>query len=180
MAAETAFEKLKTTLTSSNIMRNPDPNLTFLVQTDTSDVGIGVVLNQRDPLGNDYPIAYFSKKLLDRERKYAVVEKEYLAIKLGVQAFSVYLIGKPFIIQTDHRVFQWLQKFKEGNSRLMRWSLTLQPYQFTVEHRKGQENANAAGLFRLELEQPALRAKEGGRKYDKSELVDQMEEVYDQ
>ena len=118
-------------------MRNPEPNLTFLVQTDASDVGIGVVLSQGDPLGNDYPIAYFSKKLLDRERKYAVVEKECLTIKLGVQAFSVYLIGKPFIIQTDHRALQWLQKFKEGNSRLMRWSLTLQPYQFTLEHRKG-------------------------------------------
>ena len=180
VAAETAFEKLKTTLTSSTVMRNPDPNLTFLVQTDASDVGIGVVLSQRDPLGNDYPITYFSKKLLDRERKYAVVEKECLAIKLGVQAFSVYLIGKPFIIQTDHRALQWLQKFKEGNSRLMRWSLTLQPYQFTVEHRKRQENANADGLSRLELEQPALRAKEGGRKCDKSELEDQMEDVYDQ
>ena len=97
-----AFQKLKTTLTSSIVMQNPDPNLTFFVQTDASDIGVGAVLSQRDPLGNDYPIAYFSKKLLDRERKYAVVEKECLAIKLGVQAFSVYLIGKPFIVQTDH------------------------------------------------------------------------------
>ena len=161
-------------------MLNTDPNSTVLVQTDASDVGIGVVMSHRDPLGNDYPIAYFSKKLLDREQKYAVMEKECLAIKLGVQAFSIYLIGKPFIIQTDHRVLQWLQKFKEGNSRLMRWSLTLQPYQFTVEHRKGQENANADGLSQLELELPAFHAKEGGRKCDKSELAYQMEEVYDQ
>ena len=148
-----AFQKLKTTLTSSTDM-----------------------LSQRDPLGNDYPIAYFSKKLLDKERKYAVVEKECLAIKLGVQAFSVYLIGKPFIVQTDHRALQWLQKFKEGNSRLMRWSLALQPYQFTVEHRKGQDNANADGLSQLELEIPALRAKQGGRKCDKSELKDQIKD----
>ena len=69
---------------------------------DTSDVGIGVVLSQRVPLGNDYPIAYFSKKLMDREQKYAIVEKECLVIKIGVQAFSVYWIEKPFIISTDH------------------------------------------------------------------------------
>ena len=106
VAAETVFEKLKTTLTSSTVMQNLDPNLTFLVQTDASDVGIGVVLSQKDPLGNDYPIPYFSKKLLHKERKYAVVEKECYAIKLGVQAFSAYLIGKPFIIQTDHRALQ--------------------------------------------------------------------------
>ena len=30
------------------------------------------------------------------------VEKECLAIKLGVQAFCVYLLGKPFVVQTDH------------------------------------------------------------------------------
>ena len=83
-------------------------------------------------------------------------------------------------IQTDHRALLWLQKFKEGKSRLMRWSLTLQPYQFTIEHRKAQENANADGLSQLELELPTLRAKEGRRKCDKSELADQMEEVYDQ
>ena len=62
-----AFQKLKTTSTLSTVMRNPDPNLIFLVQTDASDIGVEVVLSQRDLLGNDYPIAYFSKKLLDRE-----------------------------------------------------------------------------------------------------------------
>ena len=129
VAAETAFQKLKTTLTSSTVMWNPDPNLTFLVRTDASDVGIGAVFSQRDLLQN-----------------YAVVEKECLVIKIGVQAFSVYLFGKPFIIQTDHRELQWLQQFKEGNSRLMRWSLALQSYQFTVEHRKRQDDANADGL----------------------------------
>ena len=69
----------------STVMWNPDPNLTFLVRTDVSDIGIGAVFSQRDPLQN-----------------YAVVEKECLVIKIGVQAFSVYLFGKPFIIQTDH------------------------------------------------------------------------------
>ena len=62
----------------------------------------------------------------------------------------------------------------------MRWSLALQRYQFTVEHRKRQENANADGLSQLELVIPAIRAKEGGRKCERSELEDQIEEVYDQ
>ena len=66
VAAEMVVEKLKT-LSLSTVMRNPDPNLTFLVQTVTSGVGIGVVLIQRDPLENDYSIAYFNNKLLNRE-----------------------------------------------------------------------------------------------------------------
>ena len=120
-ASEVSFLTLKTPLTSSTLLKNPNPELTFILQMDASNIGVGAVLSQRDSLGNDYPIAYFSKKLLDREQKYTTVEKECLAIKLGIQAFAVYLMGKPFIIQTDHRSLQWLQKFKDGNTRLMRW-----------------------------------------------------------
>ena len=53
-------------------MRNPDPTQTFLLQTDASNVGVGAVLSQGN---DDRPIAYFSRKLLDRERNYSTVEK---------------------------------------------------------------------------------------------------------
>ena len=79
----------------------------------------------------------FSRKLLPQEKVYATVEKECLAIVLAVKHFRAYLVGRPFIIQTDHRALQWLQYFREKNARLTRWSLILQPYNFTVQHRKG-------------------------------------------
>ena len=44
---------------------------------------------------------------------------------------------------TNHRALQWLRQFKDKNARLTRWSLTLQPYTFTVKHRNSRENANA-------------------------------------
>lgn len=65
-------------------MRSPNFEKTITLQIDTSNAGIGAVLSQLDGGGNYRPIAY--------------VEKECLA----VQAFSIYLIGKPFILQTDH------------------------------------------------------------------------------
>ena len=98
--------------------------------------------------GVDLPIAYYSKKLLPREGRYSTVEKECLAIRLAVQAFQVYLLGRHFLIQTDHRALQWLDKLKEGNSRLTRWSLYLQSFQYTVQHRTGRENGNADALSR--------------------------------
>ncbi len=91
---------------------------------------------------------YFSRKLLPREQKYATEEKECLAVKLGIQHFAVYLMGKPFRIQTDQCALQWLNNFKEKNSRLTRWSLALEPFPFTIEHKKGEENANADTLSR--------------------------------
>ena len=76
------------------------------------------------------------------------MEKECLAIRLATYSFRVYLLDRPFIIQTDHRALQWLDRLKDNNPRLARWNLALQPYQFTVEHRTGILNVNADALSR--------------------------------
>ena len=86
---------------------------------------------------------------MDRERNYSTIEKECLAIVLGIKAFATYLVGKPFILQTDHRALTWLQTFQDKNMRQTRWSLALQPYTFEIQHRKGRDNANADALSRL-------------------------------
>ena len=86
------------------------------------------------------------------------MEKECLAIKLAIQHLFVYLLGRKFRVQTDHRALQWLTRAKETNARLLRWSLALQLYDFIVEHRKGKDNANADTLSRM-----VLRTGEGGR-----------------
>ena len=145
---EKSFQELKKQLCSTPILHNPDFNEMFLLQTDASDRGIGAVLSQRDADGHDHPIAYYSRKFLPREQRYSTIEKECLAIKLGVQEFRIYLIGKPFIVYTDHRSLVWLDHLKDSNSRLTRWSLTLQPYNFQVVHRSGKDSGNADTLSR--------------------------------
>ena len=101
----------------------------------TSDRGVGAVLSQIDKEGIEHPVAYYSCKLLPREEKYSTVEK-CLAIKLGIQNFRVYLLGRPFTVQTDHCCLEWLDCLKENNARLTRWSLSLQPYAFKIVYRK--------------------------------------------
>ena len=54
------------------------------------------MLSQCDSSGQEHPVTYFSQKLLPCKEHYSTVEKECLAIKLGVQAFKVYLLGRPF------------------------------------------------------------------------------------
>ena len=63
------------------------PCALFILRTDASDRGVGAVLSQMGEDNLEHPVAYFSKKLLSREEKYSIVEKECLAVKLGVQAF---------------------------------------------------------------------------------------------
>ena len=143
-----AFQQLKDALCANPVLKSPCFDRTFILQTDASNRGIGAVLSQCDEAGDEHPVAYFSRKLLPREQRYSTVEKECLAIKLSIEAFKVYLLGKPFQIQTDHRALVWLDQLKEKNARLTRWSLSLQPYDFTVVYRRGKDNHNADVLSR--------------------------------
>ena len=156
-----AFNELKDCLCQQPVLRSPDFEKDFILQTDASDRGVGAVLSQKDDQGNDFPIAYYSRKFLPREERYSTVEKECLAIKLGVQAFRVYLLGRNFIVQTDHQALVWLDRLKDNNARLTRWSLALQPYSFQVIHRPGKANGNADMLSRAATTQ--FVAGEGGR-----------------
>ena len=61
-------------------------------------------------------MAFFSKKSLPSEEKYSFVEKECLAIKLYVQTFHMNLLGKTFVIQTDHCCLEWLDRILQNNS----------------------------------------------------------------
>ena len=115
---EAAFRKLKELLCSAPLLRTPNFAQTFIMQTDASNRG-GALLSQTKKVG-DQPVAYFSKKLLPREERYLTVEKECLAIKLEVQAFRVYVLSRPFVVQTDHRALEWLNRVKEKNRRLTR------------------------------------------------------------
>ena len=140
-------------LTSTPVLSSQDFEKTFILQTDASNYGIGAVLSQTDREGLDYPVAYLSHKLLDnREQKYSTIENIKLIVKFRNQtcchSISNYLLGQPFIIQTDHLTLQWLSNVKDENSHLARWSLALQPYQFEIEHRKGRANANVDSLSR--------------------------------
>ena len=84
-------------------MSSPDVSKTFIVQTDASDRGVGAVLSQVQEDGQEHPVGYYSRKLLARDQRYSTIEKECLAIKLALDAFKVYLLGRKFVVQTDHR-----------------------------------------------------------------------------
>ena len=119
----------------------------FILQTDACQAGVGAVLSQMDEDGEEHAVAYASKKLNPAEARYATIELECLAIKWAVNKFSTYLLGKEFIIETDHAPLQWMNQCKQ-NSRVTRWALALQPYCFSIRHRPGKHNTNADALSR--------------------------------
>ena len=146
-----AFELLKQKLCEAPIVRCPNNSYTYVLQTDASQVGIGAVLSQRTPNGEEYVIEYASRTLNKAERNYSTIEKECLAIIWAVCHFRVYLFGIDFIIQSDHKPLRYLSNMKDLNGRLTRWSLKLQEYNFIIEYRKGSKNGNADALSRYDI-----------------------------
>lgn len=147
-AEEAAFTTLKKKLAREPILHLPDLDLPFILRTDASDHGLGAIL-QQETEGKKFPIAYASRKLLPREQRYCVMERECLAVVWGVQKFEPYLYGKHFELETDHQPLQCIAKSKVANSRILRWALVLQPYQFSITAIKGSENVGADYLSRI-------------------------------
>ena len=117
---------------------------------DASDLGVGSVLLQEDEEGNEHPIAYFSKKLNECQKKYSTIEKETLALILALQHFEVYVTSSNETLQvySDHNPLKYIHKFHNKNRRLSNWSLILQEYNIEIKHVKGKDNVIADALSR--------------------------------
>lgn len=146
---EAAYRTLKAALSSQPILRLAEPSRKFVLRTDASDVGLGAVLCQEFDDGI-FPISYASRKLLDRERRYSVLERECLALVWAIKKFSVFLYDQDFVLQTDHQPLIYLNRTKFENNRVMRWALFLQGYRFSIEAIKGRDNVAADFLSRVQ------------------------------
>ena len=145
---EHAFQTLKSKLANPPILQLPDFTKTFVLRTDASNRGLGAILMQyHDDIL--HPIAYASRKLSKPEQNYSAIEKECLAIIWAIGKFDLYLFGRVFIIQTDHKPLTYINQSKCLNKRIMHWAMTLQEYRFKVESISGKENHGPDFLSRV-------------------------------
>ena len=54
----------------------------------------------------------------------------------------------PVQVFTDHNPLVFINRMKNNNQRLLRWSLALQEYNLEIKHIKGKENIMADALSR--------------------------------
>lgn len=141
-----SFEKLKNKLITSPILTYPDFSKTFEVTTDASQYALGGVLSQENK-----PISYISRTLNEHEINYSTIEKELLSIVWCLKQFRPYVYGREIKLFTDHRPLVWLSNLKEPNSKLIRWKLQLEEYNYQIFYKQGKENKVADFLSRIEI-----------------------------
>lgn len=143
-----AFEQCKQLLINPPILQYPDFTKEFILTTDASMSAIGAILSQGE-IGKDLPISYASRTLNKAESNYSTIERELLAIVWAVKHFRPYLFGRRFKIVTDHKPLTWLFSIKDPGSRLVRWRLKLEEFEYEVVYKAGKNNTNADALSRL-------------------------------
>ena len=148
---ENSFQLLKETLCKEPILAYPRSDCLFILDTDASNTGIGAVLSQVVD-DTEKVVAYASKKLNIHQQRYSVTRRELLAVITFVNQFKHYLLGRKFLIRTDHSSLRWLYGFKDPQGQLARWLEFLSQYTFEIKHREGAKHQNADSLSRKDTD----------------------------
>ena len=135
------LEDLLSDINNEKILKRPNINNKFYLETDASNCGAGAVLKQAHGV-----IGYYSKKFNDAESNYSIVEREFYAIICALRHFRKIILGCKTEIKTDNKNLLNYQKI--NSNRIDRWSWILSDYDMELKHIKGVENVVADNISR--------------------------------
>jgi hypothetical protein len=147
-----AFNILREAMTSAPVLAYPNSTGVFILDVDASDVAIGAELLQIQD-EQEKVIAYGSQSLNAAQRRYCTTRKELLALVVFLNHFRFYLLGRYFLVRTDHNSLTWLMRFKHLQGQLARWLEAISQFDFRIVHRAGKMHGNADGLSRSSSEE---------------------------
>jgi len=96
-----------------------------------------------------HPIAYFSKALSPKHQAQSIYEKEFMAVVLAIEKWRPYLLGRHFMIRTDHFSLKYLMEQKFTTAFQGKWLSKLMGFDYEICYKKGKEDVVADGLSRI-------------------------------
>ena len=160
-----AFDELKKLCTSAPVLAYANYKREFQLHTDTSELGLGGVLYQKDDQGNQRVIAYACQSLTQTERNYPAHKLEFLALKWAItDRFHEYLYGGKFDVYTNNNPLTYILTSAKLDACGQRWVASLTSYDFGLFYKTGKTNMDADALSRIprkgyhELESPVVKA----------------------
>lgn len=153
-ACQESFEEMKQILCSQPILTIFDPNLPIHIYTDASILGVGAVLKQPQENNEEKPVAYFSKKLNEVQKRKKAIYLECLAIKECVKYWQHMLIGKKFTVFSDHKPLENMNIKSRTDEELGDLTYYLSQYEFQIKYSPGKYNIEADCLSRNPVLEP--------------------------
>ncbi|UYV79900.1 K02A2.6-like [Cordylochernes scorpioides] len=147
-----------------------DPSLPITVSAEASSFGLGAVIWQTKD-GLRQVIAYDSRTLSEKERRYAQIEKEALAITWACEKFKQYIQGLVITLETDHKPLVPIftsKNIDDLTPRIQRLRLRIMRYSYKIVHTPGKNLIVADALSR------SPRIKSGLGNWRKSYVVSFM------
>ena len=156
-AQDKAFRKLKKLLTVSPILAYYDRKSELIIQCDASQFGIGAALMQ-----NGKPFAYASRALTDTESRYAIIEKEMMAIVYALEKWHQFTYGRPVVVHSDHKPLHAITKkpLDKAPKRLQSMLIRALAYDIEVEYLEGKKMLLADTLSRAYINNTQSRESE--------------------
>jgi len=123
-----------------------NPKVQHTIQTDASKKGLGAVLQ------DGQPVMYCSRSLTPAESNYSNIERELLAVVFALDRLNHYVYGYTVTVESDHKPLQsiWQKSIASASPRLQNLLLKLAKYDLDIKYIKGQKNAIADALSRID------------------------------
>ena len=83
------------------------------------------------------------------ERNYSTYDRELLAIVSAIRHIRHHLLGKRFVLGTDHRPLQYFPVTRDSWGRRARWLAEPQLYDLSIHYVENTQNCVADGLSRF-------------------------------
>jgi len=129
---------------AERFLAHPDFKSEFYLQTDASQLGLGVKLFQIDSSNERQTIGFSSRTLNAAEKNYSITVLELLSIVFACERFRVFILGYPVNVLTDHKALTFLFRCRLRNARLTRWTLVLQEFDLRIQYITGPSNITDA------------------------------------
>ena len=122
----------------------------FLLKTDASKEGLGVVLSQKQADRHYHLVAYGSWALTAHEKNYHSTKLEFLVLKWAImEHFKEYLLYQPFLVRTDNNPLIYIMTTPNLDATSHQWVGPLAEFNFWLEYQKGQDNTVADMLNQI-------------------------------
>ncbi|PLW51925.1 hypothetical protein PCASD_00852 [Puccinia coronata f. sp. avenae] len=148
-----SFLALKRCFSAAPLLHHFDFELSRTVHVDSSGYAVAAVLSQPDQAGKLHPVSFYSQKLTDRERGWAIFDLELLAIVEAFEQWRAWLMGttEPVQVYSNHSNLCHFTTAKNLTPKQARWASFLDGFNFVILHIAGKANPADAPSRRPDL-----------------------------